>query len=187
MEGRVLGEYGKIYGKVMNAARQRCEHFYSMGVAPVGGAFWQLIKYGVVGVLATVVQLTAFYIFATCVFQCLTVDDWAVKKFGLASADVSELVRGINFVVCALVGFVVSNFVCWLLNRTIVFKTGKFSWYVELGMFYAASATAAFLAIGLSWLCINCLGLMTTLAVFIEIVVSFAINYFVRKFFIFKG
>ena len=149
--------------------------------------FWQLVKYGFVGVFATIVQLVVFYTFATCAFQCLTVDDWAVKMFGLASADVSETVRGINFAVCSLIGFVVSNFVCWLLNRAIVFKLGKFRWYVELGMFYAASATAAFLAIGLSWLFINCLGLMTTLAVFIEIVVSFAINYFVRKFFIFKG
>ena len=149
--------------------------------------FWQLLKYGAVGVLATVVQLAVFYTFATCVFQCLTADDWAVKMFGWSSANLSETVRGINFVVCSLIGFVVSNFVCWLLNRAVVFNPGKFRWFVELGMFYAASATAALLAIGLSWLCINCLGLMTTLAVFIEIVVSFAVNYFVRKFFIFKG
>ena len=153
----------------------------------MGNVVWQLLKYGAVGVLATVVQLTVFYAFATCVFQCLTADDWAVKMFGWTSANVSETTRGIHFAICSFVGFVVSNFVCWLLNRVVVFKPGKFSWYVELGMFYAASATAAFLAIGLSWLCINCLGLMTTLAVFIEIVVSFAVNYFVRKFFIFKG
>ena len=158
-----------------------------MGFTSVENMFWQLVKYGAVGVLATVVQLAVFYAFAAGVFKCLTADDWAVKMFGWTSAHVSETTRGIRFAICSFIGFVVSNFVCWLLNRAIVFKPGKFRWYVELGMFYAASATAAFLAIGLSWLCINCLGLMTTLAVFIEIVVSFAVNYFVRKFLIFKG
>lgn len=147
----------------------------------------QLIKYGAIGVLATIVQLVFFYTFATLLFPCLTSHDWSVKALGFPASDVSDAIRGVHFAVCTSMGFVISNFFCWVMNRLFVFKPGKFKWYIELGMFYAASTTAAVLAIGLSWLCINYFGLMTTLAVFIEIVVSFMVNYFVRKFFIFKG
>jgi len=151
------------------------------------GLFVQLAKYGIVGALATLVQLTTFYLLATCVFACLATDDWAVRLLGFKAANVSDTMRGLYFLACTTIGFVVSNLFCWVMNRKFVFTPGKFRWYVELGMFYAASTTAAVLAIGLSWLCINFFGLMTTLAVFIEIVVSFAVNYFVRKFFIFRG
>lgn len=147
---------------------------------------WQLVRYGIIGVLATLVQLIAFYACATSLFACLTSKDWAVRVLGFSAAEVSDSARGLNFVICTTIGFVVSNFFCWVMNRKFVFVPGKFKWYVELGMFYAASTIAAALAIGLSWLCINYFGLMTTLAVFIEIGVSFMINYFVRKCLIFK-
>lgn len=136
--------------------------------------------------MATIVQIIAFYLCATTFLVCLTPDDWTVKFLGFESSKVSDAVRGANFVFCTTIAFVVSNFFCWVLNRKFVFVPGKFKWYVELGMFYAASTIAAALAIGLSWICINYFGLMTTFAVFIEIVVSFMVNYFVRKFLIFK-
>ena len=43
------------------------------------------------------------------------------------------------------------------------------------------------LYIGLSSALIRWCGLMTTVAVALEIAVSFLVNFFVRKFFIFKG
>lgn len=147
---------------------------------------WQLMRYGIIGVLATFVQLIVFYAFAIRIFSCLTPNDWAVIAFGFSAAEVSDATRGLNFVICTTIAFVVSNFFCWVMNRKFVFVPGKFKWYIELGMFYAASTIAAALAIVLSWICINYFGLMTTLAVFVEIVVSFMVNYFVRKFLIFK-
>lgn len=113
-------------------------------------AMVQLIKYGVIGVLATAVQVVTFYTLATCVFACLTSDDWAVRMFGFPAAQVSNATRGFYFAICTSIGFVVSNFFCWVMNRTFVFTPGKFRWYVELGLFYTASTIAAVLAIGLS-------------------------------------
>ena len=73
------------------------------------------------------------------------------------------------------------------MNRWCVFTPGKFRWYVEFALFFAASTLATVVALGLSAALIRLAGLMTTIALAIEIVVSFFVNFFMRKFFIFKG
>ena len=73
------------------------------------------------------------------------------------------------------------------MNRWFVFKPGKFKWHVELAMFFGASTLATLIALGLMKLLIDQFGLMTTLAVVVEVVVSFLVNFFIRKFVIFKG
>lgn len=151
------------------------------------GPFAQFVKYGVIGVASTLVQMIVFYLLASTVCQCLGPEDWAVKWFGLPQVDVSHVVRGFRFAVDTVLGFTVANVFCWLMNRAFVFRPGKFAWYKEFGMFFCAAAGAMALATGLSWVLINWVGLQTTTAVVIEIVVSFLVNFFVRKFFIFKG
>ena len=47
------------------------------------GPFWQFVKYGVIGVASTAVQMAVFYVLAATVLSCLTADDWAVRLFGL--------------------------------------------------------------------------------------------------------
>ena len=66
-------------------------------------------------------------------------------------------------------------------------KPGKFRWYVELGMFFGASTLATLIARGVMKFLIDQFGLMTTLAVVVEVIVSFLVNFFIRKFVIFKG
>ena len=95
--------------------------------------------------------------------------------------------RAFRFSLATAVGFVLANIFCWLMNRWFVFRPGKFAWYVEFGMFFATSTVATVIALGVSSALIGWFGLMTTLAVFIEVIVSFLVNFFVRKFFIFKG
>ena len=151
------------------------------------GPFVQFVKYGVIGVASTLVQMIVFYLLASTVCQCLGPEDWAVKWFGLPQVDVSHVVRGFRFAVDTVLGFTVANVFCWLMNRAFVFRPGKFAWYKEFGMFFCASAGAMALATGLSWVLINWVGLQTTTAVVIEIVVSFLVNFFTRRFFIFKG
>ncbi len=151
------------------------------------GAFAQFVKYGVVGVMATAVQTAVFYVFAATCLECLKNDDWAVRLLGLPAADVSDAVRAVRFVIATAFGFVVANIFCWLMNRVFVFRAGKFPWWKEFCLFFGVSAMATVVAMSLSWALIHWCGLMTTLAVFIEIVVSFLFNYFLRKFFIFKG
>ncbi len=151
------------------------------------GPFWQFVKYGAIGAGATCVQVALFYVLAATALPCLKADDWAVRLIGLPSASVSEFARGIHFVVATAIGFFFANVLCWLLNRTFVFRSGKYVWYKEFAFFIGVSGLAMALATGLSWALIHLAGLMTTLAVLIEVLVSFLFNYFLRKFVIFKG
>ncbi len=149
--------------------------------------FWQVVKYGAIGVAATVVQTAGLYLLGTTCLACLAPDDWAVKYLGFPSATVPDDVRAVRFAICTAGGFLLANVFCWLMNRWFVFRAGKFPWFVEFMMFFGTAAVATLIALGLSVLMIRYAGLMTTLAVGIEIVVSFLLNFFVRKFFIFKG
>ena len=156
------------------------------------GPLAQFIKYGIVGVMATCVQTGIFYILAATCLKCLTADDWAVRLLGLPSVaftgeEAWYASRGMLAAVATAIGFVVANVFCWLMNRWFVFKPGKFRWYVELGMFFGASTLATVIALGVMKLLIDQFGLMTTLAVVVEVVVSFLVNFFIRKFVIFKG
>ncbi len=152
------------------------------------GPFWQFVKYAAIGVMATLVQTGVFYILATSCLRCLGADDFMVVNFGFAAAEgIDDGVRALRFAVATSVGFVIANVFCWLMNRWFVFKAGKFRWYAEFAMFFGTSTLATVIALLSSSALISCFGLMTTLAVFIEVVVSFLVNFFVRKFFIFKG
>lgn len=156
------------------------------------GPFWQFVKYGVIGVLATCIQTVVFYLLAATCLKCLTADDWAVRFLGLPSAvftggEAWYASRGMLAAAATAVGFVIANVFCWLMNRTFVFVPGKFRWFVELGMFFGASTFATVVALGVMKILIDQAGMMTSLAVIVEVAVSFLVNFFVRKFFIFKG
>ena len=152
------------------------------------GPFWQFVKYGAIGVMATLVQTGVFYLLATTCLKCLGADDLAVRWLGFAPAQgLTDGVRAFRFSLATSVGFVLANVFCWLMNRWFVFRPGKFRWYVEFGMFFGTSTVATVIALGVSSALIGWFGLMTTLAVLIEVVVSFLVNFFVRKFFIFRG
>lgn len=149
----------------------------------------QFVKYALVGVLSTFIQVVAFYTLAATVLRCLTADDWAVRLLGLpaASANISDKERALFFFVATALAFLISNLFCWFFNRLFVFTPGRHKWYVELMLFVGVSALAMILAtlIG-SWL-ISSFGVMTTLAALTQIIFSFAFNYLARRFFIFKG
>lgn len=156
------------------------------------GPLAQFVKYGVIGVLTTLIQLAVFTLLASTCLKCLTPDDWTVKYLGLPAAtftgdEVWYAARWFLAAVATAVGFTISNCVCWFLNRTFVFRPGKFRWYVELGMFFGAAASATVIALGVQSVLIKYAGMMTSMAVILEVVVSFVINFFVRKFVIFKG
>ena len=156
------------------------------------GPFWQFVKYGAIGVMATLVQTGVFYFLASTVLMCLTSDDWAVRFVGLPAAYFSGTEpwftsRGMMAAYATAIGFFLANVFCWLMNRWFVFKPGKFKWYVEFGMFFGTSTIATVIALGTMKVLIDSFGMMTTFAVVVEVVVSFFVNFFVRKFFIFKG
>lgn len=149
--------------------------------------FWQLFKYGVIGVAGTLIQTGVFYALGTTCLKCLAADDFAVRYLGFsAAAGLTDGIRAFRFAVATGIGFFLSNVFCWVLNRLYVFEAGRYRWYVEFGLFFGASSLATVIALAVSSYLIGAFGLMTTLAVFIEVVCSFLVNFFVRKFVIFK-
>ena len=156
------------------------------------GAFAQFVKYGVIGVLATCVQTGIFYVLASTCLKCLTADDLAVRFLGLPAATFTGeeawyASRGMLAAAATAVGFVLANIFCWLMNRWFVFRPGRYRWHIELAMFFGASTLATLIALGLMKVLIDQCGMMTTLAVVVEVVTSFLVNFFVRKFVIFNG
>ena len=151
------------------------------------GPFAQFVKYGVIGVASTCVQTGIFYVLAATVLRCLGPDDWAVRLAGLPAVELADSVRAFRAAVATAGGFVVANVFCWLMNRWFVFRPGRYRWFVEFGMFFGTATVATVVALGVQSLLIRYAGLMTTAAVFIEVLVSFFVNFFVRKFVIFKG
>ena len=162
---------------------QRARRFLSHD----SGAFAQFVKYGVIGVLSTCVQMVAFYVLAATALKCLGPDDWAVRFLGLPAVSITAGVRAFRAAVATAIGFTVANIFCWLMNRLFVFKPGRYRWYVEFALFFGVAALATVVALGVQSLLIKYAGLMTTLAVIVEVIVSFFFNFFIRKFIIFKG
>ena len=156
------------------------------------GPFWQFVKYGAIGVASTCVQTGIFYLLAATLFKCLSPDDWAVVHLGLPGVEFSGdepwyLSRGTLAIVDTAIGFTCSNIFCWLMNRAFVFRPGRYTWYVEFGMFFGAASLATIIAMGVMKVLIDALGVMTPIAVVVEVVFSFFVNYFIRRFYIFKG
>lgn len=161
-------------------------------LSPDSGPFAQFVKYGAIGVFSTLVHLVVFSALAATCFKCLTPNDVAVKFLHLPAANFTGAEpwyasRWFLAAAATAVGFTVANVICWLLNRTFVFRAGKFAWYVEFGLFFSAAAVATAIALGVQSALIAGVGMETSWAALIEVVVSFFVNFFVRKFFIFKG
>ena len=73
------------------------------------------------------------------------------------------------------------------MNRAFVFRPGKFAWYVEFALFFGAAAGATIVALLVQSLLIRFVCVTTSFAAVVEVLVSFLVNFFTRRFFIFKG
>jgi putative flippase GtrA len=155
------------------------------------GPLAQFVKYVAIGAVATCVQMVLFYILASTCFKCLTEDDVAVRLLGFPSAAFDETAwwasRWFLAAVSTAIGFTVANVFCWVMNRLFVFRPGKFSWLVEFLLFFGVAAGATLVAIFVQSALIRFVGVTTSFAAIVEVVVSFLMNFFARRFFIFKG
>ena len=149
--------------------------------------FWQIFKYGVIGVLATIINLAVAEVCAAWVWPCLGSDDLFVKYLGFASSSVPDATRATLAVYCNFVGFMVANVICWFLNRRFVFTPGRHHWFVEYLLFLAGSGFAIAVGSALIWYLVRFHGLQTTYTFIINVFVSVAVNFVVRKFLVFKG
>ena len=148
---------------------------------------WQIAKYGVIGVFATIVNVLVAELCAAYVWPCLSPDDPFVKFLGFASASVPDAERASLAVLCNLVGFFVANVICWLLNRRFVFKPGRHHWFLEWMYFLAGSGFAIACGCVAIWCLVRFFGFETTYSFVVNVMVSVAVNFVVRKFFVFKG
>ena len=149
--------------------------------------FWQIFKYGVIGILATAINIAVAELFAAYVWPCLGADDVFVKYLGFASSALADAERATLAVYCNLVGFFVANVVCWLLNRRYVFTPGRHHWLVEYALFLAGSGFAILCGSVLIWALVRFYGMQTTYSFGINVVASVMINFLVRKFLVFRG
>lgn len=147
----------------------------------------QFLKYAVAGGFATAVHILTFFLAGFFVFPCVASDDILVRLFGLAAPVVEEALRARNAVFCNIIAFLVSNTVCYIINRLFVFKPGRHSMVVEFLLFFAVSAISVGLGTFLMGVLIDQFGIQTTYAFGANMVCSLAINYALRKFFVFKG
>lgn len=150
----------------------------------------QFLKYGMCGGMATVVDMTAFFLFAWLVFPALTESDPFTRLLGLMNLDirtVSETVRLRNYWIDKVICFMFSNFTAYILNVLFVFKAGKHKRHHELMLFYAVSLVAFFIGTAAGDVLIRFVGLDTTYSYITAMISALLINYAGRKFFIFHG
>jgi putative flippase GtrA len=163
--------------------RERWNHYLSHDAPP----FVQFVKYGLAGGFATVTHVLAFFLAGFLLFPCVTQADPLVKLFGLVPPAVEEALRARNAVFSNLVAFMVSNATCYVINRMFVFRPGRHHVAIEFLLFTAVSAVSMTIGTTLMGVLIKQFGMQTTFAFGANILSSLAINYLMRKFFVFKG
>jgi len=154
--------------------------------------FFQFMKYGIAGVGATAVHIALFSLCAWKVIPALTPNDifvQALQYFDIAveMPVMSEWTRAWRAMVDNLIVFPFSNTVAYLSNILWVFKRGRHGFWMEFGLFTSISLVSFLAGTGLIWGLINWVGMQTTWAFLINVVVSVLINFVFRKFFVFKG
>lgn len=73
------------------------------------------------------------------------------------------------------------------MNRKYVFTPGRHHWAVEYALFLAGSGFAILCGSAAIWALVRFHGMQTTYSFVINVLVSVAVNFVVRKFFVFKG
>lgn len=163
--------------------KARWQHYLSHDAPP----FVQFVKYGLAGGLATATHVLTFFLVGFLLFPCVTPEDPLVKLFGLDAPAVVDELRARYAVYSNVLAFFVSNTVCYLANRWFVFKPGRHHVAIEFLLFLAVSAVSMTVGTTLMGVLIQHFGVQTTYAFGANILSSLAINYVMRKFFVFKG
>ena len=147
----------------------------------------QFVRYALVGALATVINIAVAGVCSAWVLPCLSGGDPLVEYLGFPSATIDVSLRATRAVVCNFAGFSVANVVCWLLDRRFVFTPGRHRWYTELALFFVGSAFAVACGSAAIWILVKFAGMHTTYSFLVNVLVSVAVNFAVRKKLVFKN
>ena len=146
----------------------------------------QFIKYGVCGVIATVVDMAIFYALALFVFPALSESDPVIRMLGdiaRTAVDLAQVER--NFVLNSAIAFVGSNLTAYALNAWLVFHSDKGSRHKELVLFFMVSGISIAIGIFLGWLLVRLTG-EASYGYAMKVMASLLVNYVGRKFFVFR-
>jgi putative flippase GtrA len=163
--------------------QERWRHYLSHDAPP----FVQFVKYGMAGGIATATHIFVFFMAGFLLFPCVAQSDPLVKLFGLVAPAVEEALRARYAVFSNVTAFLFSNTVCYIINRLFVFRPGRHHVVIEFLLFFAVSAVSTVIGTTLMGVLIKQFGMQTTYAFGANILSSLAINYVMRKFFVFKG
>ena len=147
----------------------------------------QFIKYAIAGVVATAVDVLAFYAAAILILPALDPSDPVARLLGLHVLPIAEGLRSSRYVWDKVIAFFFSNLTAYVVNILWVFTPGRHGKAMEIALFYAVSAASFSVGTALGWLLIRWTGLPTTYAYAANAAASIAINYVCRKFIVFKG
>ncbi len=150
------------------------------------GPLAQFIKYGIAGVIATIVHIVFFYAMGAFVLAALEPGDPLVRWLGLRASDVTDAVRARHSIINNVAAFMVSNLTAYLLNIGWVFESGRHHRALEVLFFYAVSAVSILVGSALMGHLIHAYGVSTTMAFGANVAASLLINYVLRKHVIFK-
>jgi putative flippase GtrA len=141
--------------------------------------------------VATAVDLVIFFALALTLFPALTPEDPVVKlvnMFGTVEVpDISVDLRSRNYVIDKCISFVFSNLTAYLANIYFVFQPGRHQRHVEIALFYIVSIVAMVAGTGLGWMLIEFFRVETTFSRVGDMIAAVLINFFCRKFLIFRG
>ena len=147
----------------------------------------QFVKYALAGGIATATHVLIFFLIGFFLFPCVNKDDILVRLFRLKAPEVDEARRSRHAVYSNVCAFFVSNTTCYVINRLFVFQPGRHSMLVEFILFCAVSAVSMAIGTTVMGELIKRVKMQTTYAFGANLVSSLAINYVMRKFFVFNG
>ncbi len=154
------------------------------GIPP---ALIQFLKYALAGVVGTVIHIGLFHAIAWKLFPALQETDWAVKLLKIEITPVDLITRSRNSMIANFGGFMVTNFIVYVINVIWVFEAGKYSWWIELLLFYAVSSISMVIGTSTMGFLIRRFGMLTSYAFCANLVSALLINFAARKYFIFNG
>jgi len=134
-----------------------------------------------------VTNVLVFHLAAWKIFFALQADDWFIRFFKLPIQELDSTTRSRNSMKANVIAFMFSNLVAYLLNIYWVFVPGRYSWIVEIILFYVVSGFAMMIGTVLMGFLIRQFGMLTTYAFGSNIFTAVMINYVMRKFVIFSG
>ena len=147
----------------------------------------QFLKYGIVGGVATGINLVLFYICAYFIWPSLGPDDPFITLLKLEPpAGFVEDLRLSRVQYSMVTAFMISNLACYLMNVKWVFVAGRHHWILEVLLFYAVSGLAFVAGAALASFLIGRFEVQTTYANLSNILTSVLINFILRKFAVFK-